>query len=152
MKSWIKKTLFGVFGATVLFGGLSACSGHRPGMAMSDADSATRQMKMMDYAGKKLDLNDVQKQKLGVLASKLREQKTALMGTGADPRTQVQSLVAGATLDKAKAQALIEEKTGALRSKSPEVIAAAADFFDNLNPAQQQQVRELMTRGRRWGG
>ena len=75
------------------------------------------------------------------------------MGKTADPRAEVQALVATATLDKARAQALIEEKTGALRSKSPEVIAAAADFFDNLNPAQQQQVRDLMNRGRRgWGG
>jgi periplasmic protein CpxP/Spy len=153
MKPWIKKTLFGVLGASVLFGGLSACSGHRHGMGMTDADSASRQAKMMDYAGKKLDLNDGQKQKLAVLADKLREQRTALIGKTTDPRAEMQSLVAGATLDKTKAQALVEEKTGALRSKSPEVIAAAADFFDNLNPAQQQQVRELMTSRRRgWGG
>ena len=33
-----------------------------------------------------------------------------------------------------------------------EVIAAAADFYDHLRPAQQQQVREFMERGgRRWG-
>ena len=58
--------------------------------------------------------------------------------------------VLGATLDKAKA--LVEEKTGALRSQSPEVIAAAADFFENHNPAQQQQqVRDLTARRRGWG-
>ena len=153
MKFWIKKTLFGVLGATVLLGGLSACSGHRHGMAMTDADSAEFRTKMIERAGKKLDLNDGQKQKLGVLADKLREQRTALVGKTTDPRAGIQSLVAGATLDKAKAQALVEEKTGALRSKSPEVIAAAADFFDNLNPAQQQQVRDMMTsRHRGWGG
>ena len=153
MKFWIKKTLLGVLGATVLLGGLSACSGHRHGMGMTDADSAEFRTKMIERAGKKLDLNDGQKQKLGVLADKLREQRTALMGKTTDPRAEVQSLVAGATLDKAKAQALVEEKTGALRSKSPEVIAAAADFFDNLNPAQQQQVRDMMTSRRRgWGG
>ena len=58
--------------------------------------------------------------------------------------------VLGATLDKAKD--LVEEKTGALRSQSPEVIAAAADFFENHNPAQQQQqVRDLTARRRGWG-
>jgi protein CpxP len=31
------------------------------------------------------------------------------------------------------------------------VIAAAADFFDNLRPEQQQKVRDFMERGRRWG-
>ena len=139
MKPWIKRTLFGLFGASLLAGGLSACSGHRHGMQMSEADSAVFHGKMIERAGKKLDLNDAQKQRLGVLADRLREQRTALMGKTTDPRAAV--------------QALIEEKTGALRSKSPEVIAAAADFFDNLNPAQQQQVRDLMNRGRRgWGG
>lgn len=153
MKPWIKRTLFGLFGASILAGGLNACSGHRQGMQMSEADSTAFRAKMMERAGKKLDLNDAQKQRLGVLADRLREQRTALMGKTADPRAEIQNLVAGATLDKAKAQALIEEKTGALRSKSPEVIAAAADFFDNLNPAQQQQqVRDLMTRRRGWGG
>ena len=154
MKPWLKKTLAGLFGATVLFGGLSACSSRHHGWhgGDSEADIAAHQSKMVDYAGKKLDLNDAQKQRLTALAGKLREQRTALIGKTTDPRAEIQALVAGATLDKTRAQALIEEKTGAIRSKSPEVIAAAADFFDSLNPAQQQQVRDLMTRRRGWGG
>ena len=149
MKPWIKKTLFGVLGASVLFGGLGACSVHRHGMGVGDSDSADFRNKMVERAGKKLDLNDGQKQKLAVLADRLREQKAALLGKTSDPRADMQSVVAGATLDKAKA--LVEEKTGALRSKSPEVIAAAADFFENLNLAQQQQVRDLTARRRGWG-
>ena len=151
MKPWIKRTLFGLFGASIVVGGLSACSGHRHGAGMSESDSAERQAKMIAIASKKLDLNDAQKQRLTVLAAKLQEQKTSLMGKTSNPRAEIQSLVAGATLDKAKAQALIEEKTNAIRSKSPEVLSAAADFFDNLNPAQQQQIRDFMTRRHGWG-
>ena len=152
MKHWIKRTLVTALGATLVIGSLSACSGGRHGGTMSDADMAAKQIKMVDYAGKKLDLNDAQKQRLNVLADKLREQRKALMGAATDPRAELQSLVAGTTLDKAKAQAMVDEKTGALRSKSPEVIAAAADFYDSLNPAQQQQVRDLMQRRRGWRG
>lgn len=151
MKPWIKRTLFGLFGATILAGGLAACSSHRHGWNMTEADSTEFRAKMIERAGKKLDLNDAQKQRLGVLADKLREQRVALIGKTTDPRAEVQALVAGATLDKARAHALVEDKTAALRSKSPEVIAAAADFFDNLNPAQQQQVRDFMTRRHGWG-
>ena len=46
----------------------------------------------------------------------------------------------------------MDDKTAAVQAGSPEVIAAAADFFDNLNPAQQQKVRDFMERGRRWRG
>ena len=153
MKHLIKRTLATALGATLILGSLSACSGGREhgrfGGSMSEADMATKQAKMVDYAGKKLDLNEAQKQRLAVLGDKLREQRTTLMGK-TDMRADVQSLVAGTTMDRAKAQALVEEKTTALRSKSPEVIAAAADFFDSLNPAQQQQVRELMQRRKGW--
>ena len=152
MKLWIKRTLATALGATLVIGSLSACSGGRHGGKMTETDMSEKQTKMVEYAGKKLDLNDAQKQRLSVLGDKLREQRTALMGKTTDPRTELQSLVAGTTLDKAKAQALVEEKTGALRSKSPEVIAAAADFYDSLNPAQQQQVRDLMQRRRGFGG
>jgi periplasmic protein CpxP/Spy len=151
MRLWIKRTLLGVFGATVLAGGLSACGGHRHGWNMSEADTAEFRTKLVERAGKKLDLNDTQKQRLTVLADKLREQRVALIGKTTDPRAEMQSLLAGATMDKARAQALIEEKTAAIRTKSPEVVAAAADFFDSLNPAQQQQVRDMLSRRHGWG-
>ena len=149
MKTWIKRTLVAM-GAVVMVGGLSACASGRHGEHMSEGDSAARQAKMVDYAGKKLDLNDAQKQRLSVLGDKLREQRASLMGASKDPRADIQALVAGDKMDRTKAQALIEEKTSAIKTKSPELIAAAADFYDSLNPAQQQQVRDLMNRKRGW--
>ena len=151
MKLWIKRTLATALGATLVIGSLSACSGGRHGNTMTEADITAKQIKMVDYAGKKLDLNDAQKQRLSVLGDKLREQRTALLGK-TEVRAELQSIVAGNTFDKAKAQAMMEEKTNALRSKSPDVIAAAADFYDSLNPAQQQQVRDLMQRRKGWRG
>ena len=61
----------------------------------------------VEPAGKKLNLNDSQDQRLSVL----------------------------------------KKKTGALRSNRLEVIAAAADFYDSLNPPQQQ-VRDFKQRRR----
>ena len=151
MKTWIKRTLVAI-GAVLMVGGLSACAGGPHGGHMGEGDSVVRQAKMVDYAGKKLDLNDAQKQRLNVLGDKLREQRTSLMGASKDPRADIKALVAGDKMDRAKAQALIEDKTNAIKAKSPELIAAAADFFDSLNPVQQQQVRDLMNRRRGWGG
>ena len=158
MKTWIKRTLFGLFGATLLVGGLTAC-GHREHRAMNwqpmnEADAAQMKAKMVERIGSKLDLDEAQKAKLGVLADKLREQRNALVGSTTDPRAEVRSLVAGPTFDRAKAKALVGEKTAALNGKSPEVIAAMADFYDSLKPEQQAKVREFMAkRGHRgWRG
>jgi len=85
-----------------------------------------------------------------VLGDKLHEQRIAMVGASKDPRADLKALVAGDKFDKARAQALVTEKTGAITSKSPEVIAAMADFYDSLNPAQQQKVREFMDKRGRW--
>jgi periplasmic protein CpxP/Spy len=40
-----------------------------------------------------------------------------------------------------------------VRGKSPELIAAAGEFYDSLKPEQQQKVRDFMAkRGFGWRG
>jgi protein CpxP len=153
MRPWIKRTLIGVFGASILIGGLSAC-GHHPGggWQTSEADSAKMRERMLERVGKELTLDDAQKQRLVVLADKLKEQRTALVGNTTDPRAELQALVAGPKFERERAQGFVTAKTDALRSKSPEVITAAADFFDSLRPEQQQKVRELLSKRRGWRG
>ena len=154
MKRWLKRTLIGVFGATVLFGGLAACS-HRHHdtnwQGMSDEDAAKARARLVDRVGSRLDLDDAQKAKLGTLADQLRAQRQALVG-GTDPRAEIQSLVAGNTFDRAKAKAFVDAKTSTIQAKSPELIAALGDFYDSLRPEQQQKVRDFMSRGHHgWG-
>ena len=156
MKRWIKRTLIGAFGATILVGGLAACGhSHHGGWQTSEADATKMRERILDRAGRELKLDDAQKLRLATLADKLRDQRSALMTTSAgaqsDPRAEAQALVAGAKFDRERAQAFVESKTAAVRGKSPEVIAAAADFYDSLNPAQQQQVRDFMARRSGWG-
>ena len=150
MKPWIKRSLFGFAGAAIVAGSMAGCAGHRSGWGGDPAEFRTR---MVERVGGKLDLDAAQKQRLGVLSEKLQAQRTAMRDAGGagGTRAQFQSLFAGAKLDQAGASKMLEEKVAALRSGSPEVIAAAADFFDNLNPAQQKKVREFMEKGgRRW--
>ncbi len=144
MKPWIRRTLIGLFGLSLL-GGLAACS-HRPTWPMDEATAAQWRERMVDRVAGKLDLDAAQKAKLGVLADALRAQRQALMGDAKDPRAEFQALVAGSTFDRAKAQALVEAKTSAVKTQSPAVITAMADFYDSLKPEQQQKVREFMAR------
>jgi Spy/CpxP family protein refolding chaperone len=152
MKRWLKRTLIGVFGASIVLGGMAACShgGTRGDWNANGADASKMRERILERAGKELHLDDTQKQRLAVLADKLRDQRVALIGTS-DPRADFQALMAGSKFDRANAQALVESKTAALRAKSPEVIAAAGDFFDSLHPDQQQQVRDFLSKRRGWG-
>ncbi|VTU17352.1 Spy/CpxP family protein refolding chaperone [Variovorax sp. PBL-E5] len=148
MKHWFKRSLFGIAGAALLAGSLAGCAGSRHGWS---GDSAEFRARIVERVGSRLDLDAVQKQKLAVLTEKIQAQRAALRG-GGDPRAEFRALFAGAKLDQERAKKLADDKMAALQAGSPEVIAAAADFFDNLNPAQQQKVREFMERGRRWRG
>lgn len=153
MKPWIKKTLMGLFGASIAVGGLTACSSshHHRGPMSAEKVSEVRG-KVVERVSSKLDLNDAQKQKLNVLADKMEAQRTAFMGKATDPRAEMQAIVSGDKFDRARAQTLLEEKTRAVQTNSPEVINALADFYDSLNSEQQQKVRDVMQRRKGWMG
>lgn len=147
-----KRTLIGAFTATLLVAGLSAC-GHRGqhyGAQMSAEQYAQKRDKMVDKAASKLDLNAEQKKRLAALGDTLYAQRTALIGQTTDPRAEMKALVAGDKFDAVRAQALITEKTTALQTKSPEVIAALADFYNSLDATQQQKVRDYMDGRGHW--
>ena len=156
MRPWLKRTFLGIFGASILVGGLAACShGHhgRFGANMTEEDAAKFRTRLVDRVGKELNLDAAQKERLTALADKMREQRAALMGSGADPRAEIQALVVGPKFDRERAQAIVAAKTESLRGKSPEVIAAAGEFYDSLKPEQQQKVRDFMARrGFGWRG
>lgn len=148
MKTWIKRTLIGALGATVVLGGLAACSHHRG--PMSEERVVEMRGKAIERISGKLDLNEAQKAKLGLLADELLAQRKALRGS-TEPRTDLQALIAGTQFDRAKAQALLEQKTQAVQGNGPKVIAALGDFYDSLQPEQQAKVRAFLAE-RRHGG
>lgn len=152
MRTWIKNTLIAALGASLAFGGMAFASarmgcgwhGHGP---MSEADAAKWRERVIDRASSQLDLDATQRQHLAALGDTLHAQRKALLPEGgAHPREQLAALIAGERFDAAAAQALVQDKTEALRGASPAVIAAAATFYDSLRPEQQQKLRDFMTR------
>lgn len=152
MKPWIKRSLYGIFGVSIVLGGLAAC-GHRhegQGWQMGAEEQTRMRGKVVERVAAKLDLNEEQKKRLGLLADRLQEQRIALVGQGADPRAEVRALVAGDKFDRTRAQTLVTEKTAALTAKGPDVIAAMADFYDSLSVAQQAKARDYMQGRHGW--
>lgn len=157
MKTGIKRALCAFFGAAVLTVGLSACNRHHGwGQPLNAQEYAERRAKVVEKIAGKLDLTEDQKRRLNVLGDKLHEQRIALMGQGqaqgqvGDPRAEIKALIASDKFDTLRAQALANEKIAALQTKGPEVIAALADFYNSLSPAQQQQIREHLEHRAPW--
>ena len=147
MKRWMKKSLVAILGATAILGGFSVWAHEHHGwQGMTQQDAAAMKARLVDKVGRQLDLDAAQRAKLGLVADRVHEQQVALMGASADPRADLQALITGPTFDRAKAQGLIQDKVSAVTAKSPEVVAALADFYDSLKPEQQAKVREFMAR------
>ncbi len=148
--------------------GMMGHGGHGRHGQMSDADHQKKRERMLERATRELKLDDAQKQRLGKLMDTLHAQRQTLHAAGtpgaaaapkagdtakpAGPREDLQALIAGNRFDKARAQQLADAKAQAIQKASPEVITAAADFFDSLKPDQQEQVRQFMARGPGRGG
>ena len=152
-KTWIRRLLVGVAVAALLAGGLAACW-HRGAEQAHGPASAERvaewRGKAVERVSRKLELDAGQRRKLEVLADKLVAQRAAMIGKTTDPRAEMKALVAGTTFDRARALALLGEKTQVLQAATPEVVGALADFYDSLSPKQQVEVREFLDRRGGW--
>lgn len=154
MKLWIQRSLIGLTTLTVAIGGLTAC-GSRGDHAGGWSDERITEMrgKVIEKVTSKLDLNETQKQKLGVLTDEMLAARKAVKGDTTDPRADLKALIAADKFDRTKAQALLDQKTQAVQGNGPKVLAAFGDFFDSLTPEQQKQVRDkLDKRGHGWWG
>ncbi len=145
MKTWIKKSLIGLAGAAALFGGLTACGsrGHGGESWSTERVNEVRGKAVAKISGK-LDLNDMQKQKLSVLADQIVASRGVIRGEGADPRTDLKALIAGEKFDRTAAQTWLDKKAQAIQGSAPKTINAMADFYDSLSVLQQKQVREKL--------
>jgi periplasmic protein CpxP/Spy len=151
MKHWIKKSLLTAAGASLILIGLGGCSYSGGHHRSTETSRAEFKGKMVERISSKLELNSDQKLKLTALGDKLTEQRAAMQGAKSTQNEQLKPVIQGNVFDKVMAQKLITEKTNAVTNKSPEVISAAADFFDSLTPIQQQKVRDFMSKSRHWG-
>jgi Spy/CpxP family protein refolding chaperone len=131
-----------------LFGFGVARPGCHRGAGMTPEQAAERRDWIVNRAAGKLSLNAEQKPLLAALIEQIDAQRQAMVGSIADPRAEMRSWFAGASFDAERAQSLINDKASALQNQSPAVVAALAAFYDSLNPAQQQKVRDFMDGGR----
>jgi Spy/CpxP family protein refolding chaperone len=135
-----------------LFGITHHCRHHgcHSGDGAAPEASDLRRAWIVQRVADKLSLNAEQKPLFAALVEQIAAQRRAMVGNTPDFRAELRSWFAGSHFDASRAQALINDKVSALQSQSPHVVAALAGFYDSLNAAQQQRVRELMD-GRRRG-
>jgi protein CpxP len=97
---------------------------------------------MVDKVANKLDLNDMQKEKLVVVKSEMMKVRKQFKGDKDSARKQMLTIISRPTLDQDALLNMINVRTQAISNNAPQVVAALGDFYDNLNHEQQAEVRE----------
>jgi hypothetical protein len=125
MKTWIKRTLIGLFATGASLGGLAACSHgvHRHGWhAMSDADMAQMKTRMVGPRRQQAGPGrQAQKAKLGVWPTRCRRSARRFIGNGRRTACRTAGADRRPHLRPRQGQpALIDAKVGAVQSQSPE--------------------------------
>jgi Spy/CpxP family protein refolding chaperone len=146
-KRKLLRSLF-AFGAGSRFG-RHGCHGCHRGAELTPEQSAEQRGWIVNRITDKLGLNAEQKPLLAALIDHANAQRQAMAGSTTDPRAELRSWLAGAKFETELAQALINDKVDKLQTQSPAMLARLAAFYDSLNPAQQQLVRDVMDGGRR---
>jgi len=156
MKTWIKRSLIGLAVTATLLGGFAALAHRHDGSrfgwrAVTAAETAGLQTRVIERAAGKLDLDAAQKARLALLADRAREARNAMVAASADPRQEFVAAMAGPAFDRGRVNTLVQAQLAAAGTQSPALIEAAADFYDSLRPDQQAELRELIGRQRGHG-
>jgi len=102
---------------------------------------------MVEKVADKLDLNDMQKEKLAAVKSEMMKLRKQFKGDQESTRKQVLAIVSQPTLDRNALLNMINVRTQAVSNNAPHIVAALGDFYDSLNSEQQAKVRELIEKG-----
>ncbi|MGQ7847954.1 Spy/CpxP family protein refolding chaperone [Granulosicoccus sp. 3-233] len=130
--------------ATVTFTTLSVTA-----VAFADRDEGKRQGKMVERISSKLELDDAQKQALENFSAELQETRQLMRGDGEGLRSEFSDLISAPAFDQGQALSLINDRAAAVQANAPELVAAAAVFFDGLSEEQKAQVQDFMEKGGR---
>ena len=117
--------------------------------AFAERGEGKRQVKMVERISSKLELDDTQTQALEEFAAELAETRQLMRGTDGGLRSEFSNLVSAQSFDQGEALNLINERAAAVQANAPELVAAAALFFDGLSEEQKAQVQKFMEKGGR---
>jgi len=106
--------------------------------------------RIVERIGDRLELDATQSDALLGFVTEMQSIRTLMRG--GELRDEGLALLSSDTLDQGAALTLLESRADALRAQAPELVAAAAVFFDGLDAQQREQVRDFAERGARRGG
>jgi len=124
--------------------------------AWADQNNRGHGDRMVSRITKTLALNEGQVDSLNALHTEIHETRSLIMPDRAEFMSDLTELLSAESFDQQRALDMMNDRISSLQANAPDVINAAAVFFDGLTPEQKAEIGEKMQRlekhhGRRHG-
>ncbi|MBX2836258.1 MAG: periplasmic heavy metal sensor [Gammaproteobacteria bacterium] len=139
MKSTTKKWAAGILAAVIGLGAFGAT-------AIAKNRHGGHGERMVERISERLSLDEGQQASLQALQLEVQEMREAMANNGETTRTQIGALISAESFDQDSALQMINNRVTAVQNNAPDLVAAAAVFFDGLSAEQKTQVEEFMTK------
>lgn len=140
-KKWLAGILAAVIGVTAF--GTVAIAKNKGGMHGE---------RLIKVISEKLSLDEGQTVALEALRVEIKETHEAMSTDRETAKAEIAGLLAADSFDQDRALQMINDRVNAVQTNAPDVVSAAAVFFDGLNAEQKSQIQEFIEKkGKRRG-
>ena len=134
-----KRAIIVITSGVLLIGGVAACK-HK----MHSASAEERGEWVVEKVSEELELNDNQRVKLVAVKDEFLDVRKSMRSDRQQTRTEVQAMLKQPTLDREKVNAMISQKIATINTRSPAIVDAIGNFYDNLDDSQRAELSEFI--------
>ena len=130
-----KRTIIYLTGAALLTTSIVACNRGTP---------EERGERIVQKVTEKLELTETQQTRLSEVKNEFLEMRKTMQSNREQTQTDIQAMLKQPTLDRNKANSIVNQHIETIHSRSPVIIDAIGNFYDSLDDAQRAELREFI--------
>ena len=130
-----KRTIIYMTGIALLTTSIVACNRGTP---------EERGERIVQKVTEELELTATQQTSLTEVKNEFLEMRKTMRSNREQTQTDIQAMLKQPTLDRNKANSIVNQHIETIHSRSPAIIDAIGNFYDSLDDSQRAELREFI--------
>ncbi len=130
-----KRTIIYMTGIALLTTSIVACNRGTP---------EERGERMVEKVTEELELTATQQGRLSEVKKEFLDMRKTMQSNREQTKTDIQAMLKQPTLDRNKANSIVNQHIETIHSRSPAIIDAIGNFYDSLDNTQRAELREFI--------
>ena len=100
--------------------------------------------RMVEKVTEELELTAIQQDRLSEVKNEFLDMRKTIQSNREQTKTDIQAMLKQPTLDRNKANSIVNQHIETIHSRSPAIIDAIGNFYDSLDDTQRAELREFI--------